>query len=218
MGFLVVVCLGVWVVSEAMGQNSAPMGQGNRSHSVAPTSSATGPVAVINLAKLVREHPKFNAQLSQLRTQIQEVEKWLQKENQALANKVDQLKEYSIGSEQYSKLDDEIAQKRVDLDSYVKKTERSVAKEQAKIQYQAFKEIQQEIQNYCLQNGITTVIHSATPTDVNPENPREVGLTMSQPVVWSSPQLNITEKILQRIQQKHASRPAPSTGGQNPQY
>lgn len=220
MGFLIVACMGVWMTSGAQGQQGVPNTNtgGLSSRSAMPSSGSVGPVAVINLGKLVREHPKFNAQLSQLRNDIQQVEQYLQQQNQEIAKMVDGLKEYNIGSAEYSQLDDQIAKRRVDLDSYVKTQERAVSKERARIQYQAFKEIKQELENYCMQNGISTVMHSVTPTEVNPENPREVGLTMNQTVVWRNPRVDITEKILQRIQQKHATRPAPTTGSPSAQY
>jgi len=187
-------------------------GVASAQQSAAPAAANAPPAAtrtaVVDMVVLLKSHPKLNADLKDfanqqraIQTQLMNAERALQEEARAM------VEMHKPGTEDFSRKSEELDKKMATLNTERSKAQREAILRDTRIKYEAFKSIQEEIQNFSQTRGVAVVI------DVRGIDPDADELTnaeaeVGQPVVWSAPGVNMTIPIVQALNQRFQKFPA----------
>ncbi|MGD0898922.1 MAG: OmpH family outer membrane protein [Thermoguttaceae bacterium] len=184
---------------------------GNRVSAQSPPyrpAAAAPPVAVVDIAKIFKAHPRFKAEMEQMKADVDKVKQDFRKEAESLNKMAETLQGYRPGTPEYNGLEKDLATKRSDLQARMQQTEREFVLRDAKVHYNVYTEIMQEVQYCCQANGIAVAINYNS-EQIHPDIPDDVLRAIRQNVVYSHKDLDITPLILRRIAPATANATGP---------
>jgi Skp family chaperone for outer membrane proteins len=112
-----------------------------------------------------------------------------------------QLKQYHQGSPEYKSLEEETAKRRADLSIKIQQQKREFLQREARMYYNVYQEIQQEVNYYCAANNVPVVLRfSREPADV--DKPDTVLAYINKPVITYAKDLDITDLILDQLNRR----------------
>jgi len=165
-----------------------------RAQGVRPSGTS---VAVIDLGEVFKEHPRLKAQLESLKTQLTSYEAFVRQEQQKVQALAEQLKTLKPGTVDYGNKEKEYASLQADLSVQVRQKQREFLEKEAQVRYQAYQEVQQQVESFCTTYGIQLVIRfNRVPIDGT--KPQEVMMGVTRPIVYQN-QLDITNHIIKQL-------------------
>jgi Skp family chaperone for outer membrane proteins len=178
-----------------------------------------GGVALIDLGFILKNHAGFIQRSEEFRQQWEGREtdiKGKQDDARKLAMK---LNDFQKGSKEYKQLEEEVAKRTAELQLEINRTKKQFQESEAKLFYDAYKQIYNEVRLHCEQNNIMMVIKfNGEPP--NPDNPEEIGSEMfNKQVLYYNPGVDITPAILARLKgqlAQNGGRPAPPPTASRP--
>jgi Skp family chaperone for outer membrane proteins len=171
-------------------------------------TAAPPPVVVVDVAKIFKEHRRLKARMEELRNDVQTAQASFRKEFEALSKMAETVRGFNPGSPEYKAAEEDYARKRADLDARMSLSEKEFKLRSVKIQYNAYQEIRQEVEYYCQAYGVAVAVNANTEkVDAEKENPNDMMRAMSQEVIYSHKDLDITPIIMKRIAPETAIRP-----------
>jgi Skp family chaperone for outer membrane proteins len=179
-------------------------------HAQAQRPSGTS-VAVIDLGEVFKKHPRLQAQLEEVKKQIEAFEAYVRQEKRKIEALADELKTIRPGTKDYTDKEKSFASLQADLQVQVRQKSREFLEHEARIRYQAYQEIQQQVAAFCRHYGIQLVIRFSR-KEIDPTKPQEVQIGLNRPIVYQY-SLDITEHIVQRLID---SAPVDNNIGRNP--
>jgi Skp family chaperone for outer membrane proteins len=195
----VVVSLG-YLLTVAMAQN--PSGA---------RAPAAGPrLALLDVSKIFKTHPRFKLQMDEMKRDIQAAEQKVKGEREELAKGFNEgLATFTKGTQQYAEMEEQLANRQAKLQVDIQRTKVDFVQREAMIYHNVYQEIWQATDYFCRQNAIDMVLKfNADAVDV--QRPDTVIAFINRPVVWYDPGLDITDAILRDV-----NRPAANTPGAN---
>lgn len=171
----------------------------NRPQSPAPAAPANSGsrIAVIDISYVFKNHNRFKQSMEDMKTDVEAFEAHLKQSGAQMQKLQTQLREYAPGTPDYKRVQEQIAQfqARVQADTQLKRTE--FLQREAKIYYNVYKEIVDEVNYFAQSHGIELVVRfNSEPID--PENRKSVLEGVNRTVVFQR-HLNITFNILERL-------------------
>jgi Skp family chaperone for outer membrane proteins len=172
-------------------------------------------VAVIDLQDVLEAHVGLKAQMEQVKTQRESTEAYFRQERQKLETLAEQLKTLKPGTPDFGAKEKEHATILADLQVQARQKTREFLEQEAQIHYEVYQEVQQHVAKFCQSYGIQLVIrYSRQPIDAS--KPQEVQMGLMREVVYQN-SLDITQHIIDSLNQKAGAAPAPNVGvGQRP--
>ena len=179
----------------------------------APANAPAGPppavrTAVVDMFVLMRAHPKLNHDLKEFRdqqqltvSQLMTAEKALQDEAKVMMGTV------KPGTDGFNQANEILDKKAANHAAEKNKAQRELGLRNMKIQYEAFKSVREEIQNFSIPKGIAVVV-DVRGTDPDADEMTNAEMEVGQTVVWNSPSVNLTPYIVQILNQKFNQYPA----------
>ena len=158
-----------------------------------------GAVAVIDISKIFKEHKRFRAALEDMKKDVQAAEASLRKDGDDIKKMVEQLKSgpYAAGSPQYKQQEETIATKQAQLQLKMNLQTKDFMEQEAKIYYNIYKEIEQEVQDFAQRHRISLVLRYNN-IDMSPDNRQQVLAGVNRAVVYQN-NIDITGDILRRL-------------------
>jgi Skp family chaperone for outer membrane proteins len=183
-----------------------PGGNQGAAQAPVPYRSAAGapPVAVVDIAYIFKNAPRFEDQEKALMHDADNVRLDFQKEAKSLNAQAGELQQLTPGTPDYKNREEYLFKKQSDLKTRMQLVEKEFRQRDAKIRYNMYQEILQEVRHYCEANGIALVINY-NHEPINPEITESVMPRIMQNVVYSNQNLDITPFLLQRIGPKTAN-------------
>jgi Skp family chaperone for outer membrane proteins len=173
------------------------------SPSTAPAKRGTS-VAVIDINYLFDNYDSFQTAMEEVQADIKSLEQYMRDERQKLLSKAEQIKSLSGNSSQYASLEEEIANTQTKLNLEAGRRRKAILDKEAKIYYNAYRQVEQHIKAFADRYGIDMVMRfQSEPMDLN--NRDSVLKSINQMVVFQR-NLNITEHILQELNRPRVSR------------
>jgi Skp family chaperone for outer membrane proteins len=174
---------------------------------------AQGPttIALVDVGYVLRKHPRLKAQRDEIRADIERTQADFKQKSEALNKKIEHLQEFRPGTQDYKALEEEIVNEKAKFQGAVTLQKRDFTVREAKIMYNAYQEIAQEVQYYATANNIGLVINFEGDR-INPENPDDILRGISRQVLFYTPDIDITPIILKRLD-RPVARPGAETMG-----
>lgn len=179
----------------------------------APARSSTKfGVAVIDIAKIFKEHVRFKQQMDQLRKQVEGVEEGLKQERDFINNLIEQQKQFATGSQDYKNMDDQILKRQADFNLSAAKNKKELVDKQDKLYFQVYEEINQMVKGYCEHFGVSIVLRNSNEVP-DPNDHQAVLRAINKPIVYLAPGMDITQDILTELNRgASATAPVAPTG------
>jgi len=198
-----VACLCV-SLPHAWGQTAPPM----------PRHAAQGGnIALIDVKYIFEKHARFKMMMDDLKADVERAEAQVQAEREAIKKLTERLENFR-GTPEYKAMEEEVTKRQSDLAVQIQLQRKEFLQREARIYYNVYQEILQELSYYCPRNGIDIVLRfSGDPVDV--ERPDSVLGYINRPVVWYGKDRDITGVILESLNRRFVdpsrmgTRPAP---------
>lgn len=165
-------------------------------------------VAVVDLPLLLRNHARFKAQEEQMKRDIQAAEDLLKQDQKVLEEHARRMQDFRKDSPDFKKAEEELAKMQADLQLKVNIQKRNFAEFRTKALASVHDELSNYVYNYALQQGILIVLNY-NGDEPDPSNPQSVMQALNHPVLYKHPAADITQNILQMINQQIPVNPRP---------
>lgn len=177
---------------------------------------AGGPVALLDVSRVYKAHPRFNAMMEQMKTHVQSVEGWVKSKREEAQALAEEMKGFQSGSQEYKDREAKIAQIRSDLQVQMELQRKDLLQQEAKIYHNVYAEIVQEVESIAAARGFVTVLRF-NGEDVNVDEPDNVLQFINRSVIWHNQAVDITDDVLMRIQSRSQHGAAATGSNQNRQ-
>jgi Skp family chaperone for outer membrane proteins len=170
---------------------------------VAQTKPADPGVRVIDIERAFKQHQRYNAEIEQLKELAKSMEAETNKEKQSIIDMEKDLPNLAAGSSERKALEEQILRRKTDLAARTRIKQQELLEKEAKVYYFTYKEIQDEVAEYCRQTGVSLVLQYSS-DKVDPNNRMSIMKAMGNPVVHHSG-IDITDSILKWLNQGSAA-------------
>ena len=166
-------------------------------------------IALLDVSHIFKKHARLKAMMDEMKQDVSRAETWVKNENDALTKLKERLKDFRPGSPEYKSLEETVAKRHSELAIKIQQQKREFLQREAKIYYNVYQEIQQEVNYYCAAKGVAVVLRfSREPAEV--DRPDSVLAYINKPVVTYAKDLDITDLILSQLNRR------PVGGNPNP--
>ena len=165
-------------------------------------------VALVDIGLVFKNHPRFSAQLAQLRNQADAFKSETQQLQQKLLLKADQLNQYEKESVEYQDLEANLAKESATLEVDQRSKMRDLLKDEALLHFNTYVEVSDYVSQYCQEYGIQLVLRFNS-EDMDRKQPQSIMQRVNGGVVYHSQTADITQQIIQRIAQGSQSAQLP---------
>ncbi len=195
-----VAALGLLVglaASNAFAQQTRPMTR----PTAQPVRSAAAPqIAVIDISRIFKEHPRFIHEMAQLKARVQAEDDKMKQRAAGLQRAAEELQSFKPGSQEYKAKEKAGASERAQMQIDIQVQRKEFLQQEAAIYKQIYEGIKIEVGNYASQAGLHAVIRYASqPPEADPDQPNMVLAEIQRDLVWFHPQLDITNIILDSL-------------------
>ena len=163
-------------------------------------ANAQTKVALVDIGLVFKNHPRFSANLAELRNQADAFKAESQKLQQQLLRKADQLNQYEKESIEYQDLEANLAKESATLEVDQRSKMRDLLKEEALLHFNTYIEVSNFISQYCQEYGIQLVLRYNS-EGMERKNPKSIMQRVNGGVVYHSQAADITQPIIKRIAQ-----------------
>ena len=161
-----------------------------------PTGGAN--VALVDVKYIFKHHPRFKSQEEELKADYERANVEFKRLADAINKDAERLSELKPGTPDYKAAEEELVNRKMKLQGQMTLQKKDLQQREAKIIYNVYTEITQEVQYYCQANGVAIVL-DFNGDAINPENPTEVAGGLQRHVVYYNRDLDITPLILKRL-------------------
>ena len=173
---------------------------------------ATPQIVLLDVSAVFKNHRRMQAMMDDMKKDVERAEQEVKAQRDAMRNLAERLKNFRKGTADYRAIEEELTQKQADLSVRVQLQKKEFLQREAKIFYNVYREIQDELNYYASQTGVTMVVRtSSEQPDV--ENPQEVLAYLNRDVVWNAQQIDITNYIINRLNQRYGPAQQTTQGG-----
>lgn len=179
-----------------------------------PSAPRTSPpnVAVIDIGYIFKNHERFKNSLETIKKDFEDFEKYVRDQQQQLAAKAEELKAKPAGSPEYRQLEEQIADTTTKLRLEVGRKQKDRVDQEAKVYFNAYKEIEWYVQRFADRYQIDLVVRFNS-EDMDPNKPDSVLQGINKFIVYNRG-LDISNQILNEL--KTATPPPAARTGAAP--
>lgn len=172
--------------------------------SVAPATAANnGPVqanqriALVDVAKVFKAHSRFNASLEQMKKDAEMFQAMMRTEQEKLAAEAEVLKQIDPKSPEFKAKETEISKKLAELQVTQSQKGREISEKEARLYFDTYVEVTQQIGNFADRNGIGLVLRfNSEPIDSS--NRQSVIEGVNREIVYQAGR-DITNQVIATI-------------------
>ena len=166
-------------------------------------------VAVIDIAYIFKNHVRFNAQMNDMKRDIDAFDAAMRDESQKLQKKQESMMSFTPASTEFKKLDEELAHLKSDFQIRVQAKKREFLEQEARVYYGIYREVEDMVASFAQRNRIGLVLRF-TADDMKPDDRASVLQGVNKPVVFQQ-NLDITQHVLNQLN-AGATMPAGNPG------
>jgi Skp family chaperone for outer membrane proteins len=158
-----------------------------------PATNRGTSVAVVDMAKLLRNHPIVKDASAELQKQRREHEANVDRQRRELDAQFEELDAIESDSPEHTLRRRQIQDALAELESSDERSQVAFAERSAQAHYKAYREVQERVKQFALQHRIDLVLNYDS-SDADPEDPEEIMRRLQDRVVYQS-RLDITELV-----------------------
>ena len=163
-------------------------------------------VALVDVNYIFKKHARFKAQMEEMKVDVDRVQAEFKRQADAINKDAENLQNFRPGTPDYRSAEEEVVNRKAKLQGQMALQKKEFLQREAKIYFNVYQEIIQEVQYYCQANNIGLVL-SFNGDPINPDNPDDVLRGINNKTVYYDKGLDITGFILKRV-----GAPAPAAG------
>jgi Skp family chaperone for outer membrane proteins len=167
-------------------------------------------VAVIDIAHIFKNHVRFNAQMNDMKRDIDAFDGAMRDESKKLQQKQEAMMQFNQASPEFKKADEELAHLKSDFQIRVQAKKREFLEQEARVYYGIYREVEEGVASFAQRNRIGLVLRY-TGDEMKPDDRASVLQGVNKPVVYQD-RLDITQHILNQL---NAGATMPPNGGGN---
>jgi Skp family chaperone for outer membrane proteins len=180
----------------------------------APAASRLGVngVAVVDIAKIFKNHVRFKQQMEEMKGRVEAAENDVKQYQETIKRKADELKTFNPGSPEYKRAENDLLKMQGDLQLKVNLQKKEFMEQERRVYFGISREIDECVKQIAMQNGIVLVLrYNGEPVD--PNNQEDVLRGINKTIVYSHPQMDITNYVGTEL--NRAAGGPPAVGGGN---
>lgn len=162
-------------------------------HPEAANASKFG-IAVVDISYIFKEHKGFTATMERMRQEMQGLETQLKAKRDAIAQMEESRNRLDAGSEDYKKLDDQIATEKAKFNLEMDRLRKDLMERESKVYFDTYQQVSYTIANYAKQRNIGMVLRF-NGDKPDPNNRNDILKDINKPVVFEN-NIDITRDIL----------------------
>ena len=165
---------------------------------MAPAVQGPGAIALVDVNYIFKKHVRLKAQLKELQTEAEKVQKDFEEQLRRLQEQGAQLSQMKPGTPDYQRLEETLVSQKANIQGQIALKRKDFVQKEAHLYYNAYREISDEVTYYCQQRGIALVLNF-NGDNIHEDSPDEVARGISNKVVYYNKPLDITPYVLQRF-------------------
>jgi Skp family chaperone for outer membrane proteins len=167
------------------------------------------PVVLLDVSYIMKNHKRRKAMMEQMKVDMQRATAEAKSQSDTIRKLVERLKGIKPGTPEYKTGEAEALRLKSELDIKMQLQKREFMQREAKILYNVYQEIKQEVNYYATAKNVSMVVQF-NGDKVDKDNPQDIIRGINQSVVWYSKNLDITPIILNRLNPPDGVRSNPS--------
>jgi hypothetical protein len=194
----------------------APQALAQGGAAVAPRAAQAGTVpsggtnvVVIDIAKVFKNHNRFNAAMNDIKKDIEGFDGYVRSEQTRFNTLREQLQTFKSGSLEYKNKEEEIAKLQSDLQVKIGLKRKEFLEQEARVYYYVYKEIEQSVASFSSRNRIGLVLRY-NGEEMKEDDRASVLQGVNRAVVFQQ-NLDITDFII--VDLNRGTQPPPASSG-----
>ena len=167
-----------------------------RSATAAPTSAGVN-VALLDIAKVFKNHKGFEARMQQLRDQKKKIEEQVIADRNRLLEKRKGLQGYNPGTREYKQLEEQLANDAADAQVKMELQKKELLEQEAQAYLQTYNQIQSAVGRIANQYQLRLVLRFDS-QQIDQNNPNDILKGINRAVIYQQ-NLDITDTVLQMV-------------------
>lgn len=163
-----------------------------------PVAGAGTRIAVLDVRRVFQEHEGFKARMQSIETDVKTLEQQMSQMQQTVVAEQKALRQLQIGSPQHDQGTASLAKRVSDFRVNERLQRKDILEKESQIYYGTFQEIERAVAQVCQRYQIQLVVRYDS-RKLNPVDRSSVLAGVNRSVVWQSPQLDITNHVLQLL-------------------
>lgn len=156
-----------------------------------------GGIRVLDISIVFEKHEGFKARREEFKKDLQDFDARMRTERKALVAEAEAQKDFAQGSPEHKQSAEKIANMQADMQVRRQLKGTEFRDREAQIYYEAYRDIQEQVTQYCHQRGIVAVLRFDS-RNIDPAQRESVVEGLNRFVVYQA-QLDITGDIINRV-------------------
>ncbi|MGE0756032.1 MAG: OmpH family outer membrane protein [Pirellulaceae bacterium] len=194
---------GASLVGAASVLAQAPAGQ--QTAAAQSTGKPGTSVAVVDIKFIFDNLHGFKAAMDRIKQEYDAFEAGVRDTETQLRKRIDELKSLTPGSDEYKRIEEEITQRRAQVQLDIKRKQTQRVEDEAKVYHRAFQDVERTIASFAQRYGFDLVLQFST-SEIDPSKPDTVIRGLNRLVIYQN-RLNITQYVLDEL---NRMSPAPT--------
>ncbi len=173
--------------------------------SMAQAQQGRTDVVLVDLSHIFEKYAGLTEMKADLKTAVQVAETEINKLQEQGRQKLAELKEAQKGTPQYDQIQAEWTRLQVEIRTRTATSRNELAEREAKIIYGVYKQVQDEVANFCRRNGVRVALVYKSKA-LNEDDFTQIAAKLQQPVLYAEPSIDITAYILEQLNARYAQR------------
>jgi Skp family chaperone for outer membrane proteins len=170
--------------------------------SPAPASSGGyARIAFIDITKIFRGSSRFKELMARLKDSLDDAEMAVENQNSLVAASEERLKKMEKSTDDYRDLEKNIAESKEEIANKKKSGKEFLLNREAEIYSSIYRDIEQEVQTYAEKKKIDVVLRIQN-MKLEENTSEDVKQYINRPIIWRNEKYDITDEILERLQNK----------------
>ncbi len=177
----------------------------------AASSPARSPIAVVDVGFVLKNHPTMKANIERIETEMKKADEEFAAKRDAIIKQMEQLKvQFNEGTPDYERQEKMIAEGDTNFRLELVKKRKEFDEARAGVIFKIYSDINTLVKFYCENTGTSIVMRVSRET-MDPKKPETVQMVMAQEVLFFQPSADISDWILQGLNQNAGTAPAGQT-------
>ncbi len=158
-------------------------------------------MALLDVAYIFKNHSGYTVMKTDLQNAVDLAEAEVKRDREKLHASVAQLGKLSMESPEYKSLEETLTRQQSDLNVRIQTQRKRFVEQEARMLLGVYQDIREETESFCKQHGIRAVLRfNGDPATADTAD--QVVALINRPVIYHDPGIDITQLIMQKINQK----------------
>ena len=177
------------------------------------TKAQAHQVGLIDMAHVFKNYDKFKEQTESLQAEAEAAQAKANAMIEQMKQLQGQLAGLQAGSPDHSKIEAQMIELQTRLQTFRQVEQRDIVRKQAEVYKSIYMEVQTAVRQYAQYYNYTLIMRFNRQEVAETTNPQEIIQSMNRPVVYYQQQDDLTDPILQFLNESHKKAKSANAGG-----